>query len=72
MTPLPDQPKVVVFIEDGKIRATADNIAPNLEISVVSTREMFTDESLGKPFVYPDLESVLPLEKPGIRELLDS
>ena len=54
MTPMPVNPTVVIFIDEGGVVAgIASNIAPlpELNVKVVHNQADFEDESAGKPFV---------------------
>lgn len=51
MTPLPENPKMVVLInENREVVAYATNIAPTVEIVQTRSLERFNDEKRGMPF----------------------
>ena len=52
MTPLPQNPVVLILIdEDGNPQRIASNIDPNLKVIVTTNPHEFKDESTNKPFV---------------------
>lgn len=51
MIPLPENPNVVIFVDDaGRLRGVANNIAKDLKVVVVNGSQEFEEESLGKTF----------------------
>jgi len=50
MTPLTVNPTVVLLVKDGKVTATATNVAPDLNVVVVDNPEAFKAEACNKPF----------------------
>ena len=52
MIPLAVNPNVTILVdENGKVKASATNVAPDLEVNVVRTQAEFDEAKLGKPFV---------------------
>ena len=47
---IPENPKVVQMIVDGQVRATANNIDPNLQVVIVDNATSFERESAGVTF----------------------
>lgn len=49
---IPQNPKVVVLVGiDGKVRATANNIDPELQVVTTPSVEEFNEATKGIPFV---------------------
>lgn len=52
MIPLPENPTVVVLVDDRKLPvAVATNVSPELNLIIANTSKAFEDEARGKPFV---------------------
>jgi hypothetical protein len=52
MTPLPNDPTVVVYInEQREVIAFASNIAYDLRVVAVRNKDQWNDKRAGKPFV---------------------
>ena len=50
MTPLTNNPTVVLQVVDGKLIAVASNVAPDLKVVMVASDAAFSDEAANKPF----------------------
>ncbi len=51
MIPLPVNPNVVVLLdENGNVASFATNVAPELDVKVTYSKEVFDEMSLGKSF----------------------
>ena len=50
MTPLTVNPTVALLVRDGKVVATATNVAPDLKVVVTDNREAYEAEACNKPF----------------------
>ena len=50
MIPLPVNPTVTVFIQNGKVIAVASNIDPELKVSVVTSQEAYGEAIRNLPF----------------------
>lgn len=51
MTPLPNDPNVVVLVQNGTVTASATNVAPNLVVVDTQFPELFAKYAKGMPFV---------------------
>lgn len=58
MTPLTNNPTVVLLVINGEVRATATNVAPDLNVVVVDNVTAFDKNALGRPF-----NSTLPVQE---------
>ena len=47
---IPENPNVVLMMVDGQVRATANNIDPNLKVTIVDNATAFERESAGVTF----------------------
>lgn len=50
MTPLPDEPKVVIWVEDGKLLGIATNVSPDTNLTLTNCQQDFLTYSSGLPF----------------------
>lgn len=50
MTPIPVDPRVVVYMRDGKVAAVASNVAGDLKVEVVDTNEAYGESTGNLPF----------------------
>ncbi len=57
MTPLTENPTVALLVKEGKVIASATNVAPDLNIVYTESETAFNDEAANKPFVTRTEES---------------
>lgn len=57
MTPLSTNPTVVLMVVNGERRATATNVAADLNVVIVDNVTAFNEAALGKPF-----NSIFPVQ----------
>lgn len=50
MTPLPNEPQVVVWVEEGKLQGIATNVSPDTHLTLTNCQQDFLSYSSGLPF----------------------
>jgi len=50
MTPLPAEPKIIVWIENGELQGIATNVSPDLNVIRVNNKIDYREYAAGLPF----------------------
>ena len=63
MTPLPDNPRVIVWIQDDQLLGVATNVSPETHLTLVRTKDAWVEYQAGLPFANSVLDGPTVPEK---------